>query len=591
MTLSLGPGLRLPADFATRRAAIIAKSGGGKTYTAAVLAEELVDAGQPFYALDPTGAWWGLRSSASGKRQGLPVIVIGGEHGDVPLDENSGAAIADLVVGEPSFYVIDLDGIETHAAEVRFATAFLDRLYRAKSKQRSALHGFWDEADLFAPQRPGPDQTKMLGAAESIIRRGRIRGLGTTLITQRPAVLNKNVLTQIDVLIALQVIGPQDRKAIREYLDGVADADLRDEVLGSLASLGLGEAWVYGPGLQPPLYRRVKVRERRTFNSSATGGGAQPEVKLADVDLDALRARLAATIEKAKADDPRELRRRLKERDARIAQLEEQTSRTPAPERVEVPVLTDEARDALDQAAGAITAAQDQMIEAIAEASVLLGGLVSELGVRTAPTPPPVPARTPAPARPAARPRVPAPASPPPAGDAGDTRSSGDFRPSTSQQRILDTLEWFVAVGIASPKRAALAPMAGTKSTSGGFKNNLGALRSAGLIDYPEPNRVALTDRGRAAATPLDLDPTAEALQAAVLASIPAARGAILRVLIDAYPDPVAREDLAAAVGVPPTSGGFKNNLGALRTLELIDYPQPGWVGALPILFLEGAAA
>lgn len=36
-----------------------------------------------------------------------------------------------------------------------------------------------------------------------------------------------------------------------------------------------------------------------------------------------------------------------------------------------------------------------------------------------------------------------------------------------------------------------------------------------------------------------------------------------------------------------PTSGGYFNNLGALRTLGVIDYPSPGRVVALPVLFLD----
>jgi hypothetical protein len=51
---------------------------------------------------------------------------------------------------------------------------------------------------------------------------------------------------------------------------------------------------------------------------------------------------------------------------------------------------------------------------------------------------------------------------------------------------VLDTLAWFEMLGIHAPSRAALAPMAGSRPTSGGFKNNLGALRTAGLLDYPE---------------------------------------------------------------------------------------------------------
>jgi hypothetical protein len=161
-----------------------------------------------------------------------------------------------------------------------------------------------------------------------------------------------------------------------------------------------------------------------------------------------------------------------------------------------------------------------------------------------------------------------------------------------ARQRVLDALAWFAQLGIEAPARAALAPLAGSKATSGGFKNNLGALRSAGLVDYPVSNCVALTDEGSAAAAWPERAGTSEELQAAVLATLTPARQAILRALIAEHPYSVLREELAAAVGVPPTSGGFKNNLGAMRTQGVIDYPAQGTVVAADLLFVaEGAPA
>jgi uncharacterized protein len=98
MKLKLAEGLALPLDFATKTAAILAQRRKGKTYTASVIAEEMVAAKQPFVALDPTGAWWGLRAGADGKSEGLPVVVLGGQHGDVPLERTGGRLIADLAV-------------------------------------------------------------------------------------------------------------------------------------------------------------------------------------------------------------------------------------------------------------------------------------------------------------------------------------------------------------------------------------------------------------------------------------------------------------------------------------------------------------
>jgi DNA helicase HerA-like ATPase len=57
-----------------------------------------------------------------------------------------------------------------------------------------------DEADAIAPQKPQKGEERMLGAAEDIVRRGGQRGIGCVLVTQRSAVLNKNVLTQAQIL-------------------------------------------------------------------------------------------------------------------------------------------------------------------------------------------------------------------------------------------------------------------------------------------------------------------------------------------------------------------------------------------------------
>jgi DNA helicase HerA-like ATPase len=76
-----------------------------------------------------------------------------------------------------------------------------------------------DEADAIAPQKPQENEARMLGAAEDIVRRGGQRGLGCMLITQRSAVLNKNVLTQVEMIVALRTIAPQDLKAMDAWIE------------------------------------------------------------------------------------------------------------------------------------------------------------------------------------------------------------------------------------------------------------------------------------------------------------------------------------------------------------------------------------
>lgn len=301
---------------------ILAKKGAGKTYTGRVMAEEMWDAGIPFAALDPTGAWWGLREEGATPSSGIPVVIFGGEHADVPLEPTAGQVVADLLVVERVPMVLDLSGFGTRTAERRFAKDFLERVYR---RNKDLLHLFVDEADLFAPQKPASGDQPLLGVMENLVRRGRIKGIGCTLITQRSAVLNKDVLTQIDVLCAMRIVSPQDRAAIGEWIKGHDLQDRGKEVLDSLASLKNGEAWWWAPELD--MLQRGMVRTAKTFDSSGTPtrmreARSQSRTR-ADVDLSAIEASIGATIERAKAEDPKELQKRIRELERQVQHAEE----------------------------------------------------------------------------------------------------------------------------------------------------------------------------------------------------------------------------------------------------------------------------
>ena len=309
--LHIANGLSFPLEAITQTFGILATKGAGKTYTSMVVAEEMLKTGMPVVILDPLGVCWGLRSSASGKRAGLPITIFGGEHADIPLESTSGEMIADLIVRERISAVLDMSKFN-NAEQDRFAAAFAARLYH---KNRKPLHLMVDEADSFAPQKPMRGQEKMLGAFNDIVRRGRARGLGVTLISQRSAVISKNVLTQIEVLIVLRTNAPQDRKAIAAWTDVHGDEEKNKQMMDSLAKLAIGEAWVWSAGWLD-IFKKVKIRRRDTFDSSATpkfGSRIKEPKKLAPVDLKRIQEQMAETIEKAKQDDPRELRRQVVE--------------------------------------------------------------------------------------------------------------------------------------------------------------------------------------------------------------------------------------------------------------------------------------
>ena len=162
--------------------------------------------------------------------------------------------------------------------------------------------------------------------------------------------------------------------------------------------------------------------------------------------------------------------------------------------------------------------------------------------------------------------------------------------PAPVGQRIVEGLAELEALGAKTPPRELVAFMAGYSNvTSKGFANAVGSLRTDGLISYPTTGTIALTDDGRRKAEPPAAPMTPEDVQSRVIARLGGASARILEPLLSAYPKSVARDEVAARAGYGNvTSKGFANAIGRLRSLGFIDYPTPGAIVAMPVLFLEG---
>lgn len=570
--LQIAPDFGFPLEAVTETIAILAKRGSGKTYCAAVLVEEMVKAGLPVVVVDPIGVWWGLRSNAKGDGPGLPVVIFGGDRADLPLDEGHGALIADLIIEERLPAVLDLSLLSKGASR-RFMTAFAERLFH---RNREPLHLVLDEADAWAPQRAADGGQRLLGAIEDLVRRGRARGLGLTLITQRPAVLHKDVLTQCEVLIALRMTGPRDVAAIDEWVRLHADEDEAGKLKASLPALPIGTAWVWSPGWLGVL-QQIKVRKRQTFDSSATPKVGEKRVEpsaRAAVDLEALRARLQSDGETEATGDVQAMVRQ-------IADLKVQLKARPlAVERIEVPVEV--IVEKLILAEGEVEKLEEKAHDMIALAKDLgnLGGEIlrklNELDAPKISAPLPMPKAAPVKNVVSSKPK--------PASQA----AAPDVAISQPQQRILDALATFAALGLDDVARSNVAVWAKQSPKSGGFTNNLGALRSSGLVDYPSSGRVALTALGSSHAHGVESLSTLAQLHDAWCSYLSAPQERIVRALLAIYPDALTRADLAEVAEQSANSGGYSNNLGALRTLGLVDYPRSGHVAATGLLFPAG---
>src|SRR5919106_585869 len=319
--LHISPALSLPQDFQTSTLVVYGGKGMGKTNLGSVLVEELAAAGLRFSVLDPMGVWWGLRHSEDGKGPGIAVLILGGIHGDIPIEPTAGAVVADLVVDEDVSVVIDIsrrpDGTMWSIGErVRFVTDYAKRLYQRQGEKRRPLMQVIDEAARFIPQvlRKGEEQVAAcMGAVAVLVEEGRNVGVGVSLITQRSARLNKDVAELADCMVAFRTVGPNSRRAVLDWLGEHVEKERLKDLDQKVRTLPLGTALVVSPGWLE--YEGVvPMRMRATFDSSATpkrgeerrasGPGAKP-------DLAKYRERMAATIERAQADDPKALKKRI----------------------------------------------------------------------------------------------------------------------------------------------------------------------------------------------------------------------------------------------------------------------------------------
>ena len=271
----------MPTTAATKAFALLAKRGAGKSYTGAVMAEEFAKAGIPFVVFDPIDVWWGLRLNKDGKSKGLPIVVFGLEHADIKLDRGMGKRIARAVVDENISCVISTFGMPK-VAQRELIADFAEELLNINNTPR---HIFIEEAHEFVPQRVFGAMGRCFAAVEALLVMGRNRGIGVTLINQRAATINKDLLTQVDTLLAFRNVAPQDRKALKEWVEAhSADGDF-EAFMKSLPHLPTGEGWCWSPEFLET-FEKIKIRKRETFHPDREKLGMtfkMPEIKQGDI--------------------------------------------------------------------------------------------------------------------------------------------------------------------------------------------------------------------------------------------------------------------------------------------------------------------
>lgn len=487
--------------------------------------------------------------NADGRRAGFEFIIFGGAHGDLPLTEGAGALIGDACSGMAESAIIDLSGIGTKAGERRFMLAFLTQLYRKAAGE--PVHLIIDEADMFAPQvirDRDQEPAKLLGMMETIVRRGRIKGFIPWLITQRPQVVNKDVLSQADALIAMKMTAKQDRDALAAWVEGCADISVLKGMHGELPTLPRGTGFVWFPARG--IFAKTAFGRKTTFDSSATPkrGEKQSRTILAPLNVAALEKQLSAIKDEAARDDPKALR-------AEIARLKA-ASKTPAPDRDalareyqrgkadERKACIEETRAAVAKMRGILHEIDACVSDAGKELDQLSSQTVAEPANKRAPRP--VATKTQEPSRQAT---------------AGATYNASNL--PMGEYKILVAAVQFGGVG-----RNELMTLTGYKRSS--RDAYIQRLLQRGLVTISGSKVIPTQSAIGTLGDDYKSLPTGVELQDYWRVNLPAGERIILQKLIDAYPETVSREVLSLVTGYKRSSrDAYIQRLKARRLVEL----------------------
>lgn len=557
--------------------AILGRKGGGKTITAKLIAERLLTLKRRVLILDPLSIWHGLRSSRDGKSAGFPVAIFGGEHADYPLDPLAAKAFAEVIARENLPAILDIADL-SKSAQQSFLTKFLQELRRVN---RDPLTIVLEEADVFAPQSPQGDDSKALHAEiDWIARRGRSRGFRLVTVCQRPARLAKDVLTQASVLISHVLPSSHDRDAVKAWVDGNGDPEKAREVYKTLASLHVGEAWIWSTVQDAAFLKRAQFPMISTLDTSSTPKAGERKIEqktIADVDVSAIKAAL----EKAKAPklDRKELHK---------------------------PGVVISAVDGVKIDAAVIRGQKEGYAAAYAEFMKLLPALSAAIAQAAATDTEQflkrfttaidkeiakifhIPKRTRGPRDVVANLQDPANLTLPSQeliksperyavrldkggldytfeqAAAVDGPASFHADLNKAQTAIMESLAFWSSVGNATPTRAQVAAVSGYSVRSSHFANMLSDLKTSLRIKYQGdgiralvylPGIPAETARSRFFAT-------LEARQRSIVTSLSST-------------SPQGRDELAEAVEMSPTSSHYSNMLSGLRTLDVINRGDP----------------
>ena len=193
-------------ELITGRTLLCSISRWGKTWTARRIVEQIFGK-TGIIIVDVEGEYATLRDK-------YPLLIVGK---DVPLVPESAEFLADQVLEHDLSAIIDGSDPQLDiAAFQEFLARFIDRFIAIETKARKPYLWILEEADELAPET-GIARSICLGQIRKLVKKGGKRGLGTLILTQRPAFVSKFIISQCPNKIIGRTEWPDDLAILRKF--------------------------------------------------------------------------------------------------------------------------------------------------------------------------------------------------------------------------------------------------------------------------------------------------------------------------------------------------------------------------------------
>ncbi|APW99268.1 hypothetical protein CHINAEXTREME_16470 [Halobiforma lacisalsi AJ5] len=305
-----GDDLYLPVvELLTGRGFVTGKSGSGKSNTASVIAEELLEAGFPLLIVDTDGEYYGLKEEYEMLHAGAD------EECDIQIGPEHAEQMAELALEENVPIILDVSGYLDEDVADELLRKIARQLFVKEKKLKKPFLLVVEEVHEYIPEGGGVGETGNL--LIKISKRGRKHGLGILGISQRPADVKKDFITQANWLVWHRLTWNNDTKVVGRIID--------TEYSELVSDLNDGQAFVQTDWTDVEV-RKVQFRRKRTFDAGATPGlddFERPDLKSVS---DSLVGDLEKISERKEREQDRinELENELEKKEKRIETLEDE---------------------------------------------------------------------------------------------------------------------------------------------------------------------------------------------------------------------------------------------------------------------------